>query len=779
MVCDDEGELDRCLAVLSRSESRRAFEAVVPVLAGDLEALAVQSALGHGLAPRRASFAEWTRTLRGARRKAVQTGSDRPAVATERPRGGATQAPIAGGPLVAFSAREDLLLARYWSVATRRPYLHLAEPGDLRRLSRRSPGLELTLLVPPASYTLSGVQRLNRELRRGVATLGLVPTLDRVGAMHQAIKSRLYALAARPDGGRLFYAPTLPPLPGQQVGDDLLYGPSVGTPELRERLASGLGLLAVLTHSNGFDAFLGERLVLCAREGRETAAFRAGDRLLPCFEGAACRFSQMEPLALARLKARVVAFFVCGGVLPEDGNLVGHASFSAQVFRSPYVQALVSSVALFHAYQADLLPAAAAFASSATAGEAVRIIQRLVGTGDPEAAESLVLLGDPGAPVPRLPRRASSGRADPRAAERVGLAHGLPRGRLVQVQLSTRAAACVRAWGRSELVCASGDEAWAMHPQALKGYLSAEEPRSLLLYSPVGTSRPVYLGAAPPARAEASVLRFLEDVLCHGRETEALSRWIAFDGGPTLSGDAGQALQEDALRVRDWIQHRPRDELRGSLALPAIVARLERHLLAVQRGELEFLLAMARDRGTQIQKSWASRLVQRVRLAGDEECPYCGAATQRLRHSAGLAGYPARQTLECPRCWTVADVADPTLPLRIDAPREVVAGTSLSLTLEGSARRSSRLVLTSAFVLEGWTAEGRQVVASDPRATSYERGQRARSPGELQVPIELCGGVCYLSCIFVANGSLNVLRRPVLVCPAERRLDGSPLSGRR
>ena len=180
--------------------------------------------------------------------------------------------------------------------------------------------------------------------------------------------------------------------------------------EVRCALREGAGVLTVMTHSDGIDAFLGKDLVLCPMD---RVPLRANPGRLPrCQETGFCHRrdqSMEEALGSGRLAfpqditARIFVLASCCGVLPPDAVVEPVWGLLPHLLASPTLGAVVTTagVALLSTSMVDLL--AGVLSAGASAGEALALLLRF-----PEVrrvACRFVLFGDPGV---RLPPESSS-----------------------------------------------------------------------------------------------------------------------------------------------------------------------------------------------------------------------------------------------------------------------------------------------------------------------------------------------------------------------------------
>jgi hypothetical protein len=174
---------------------------------------------------------------------------------------------------------------------------------------------------------------------------------------------------------------------------------------VRDALGAGAGLLRVVTHSDGIDAYLADGLTLCPlpaargdrlrsprcvdtgwchRAGTTVSAARAGDRLLPA----------------SAIAARLLIWHVCYGVMPATGPLARvldrNWGLLPQLVANPRVGALLTTWGI----EAVGTPARLLAALSAGLPLGVALAEQRRHDAATGAGTPLLLIGDPDLRVP-------------------------------------------------------------------------------------------------------------------------------------------------------------------------------------------------------------------------------------------------------------------------------------------------------------------------------------------------------------------------------------------
>jgi hypothetical protein len=180
----------------------------------------------------------------------------------------------------------------------------------------------------------------------------------------------------------------------------VLVGGDASIAAWRAALSIGASILAVMTHSDGIDAFLGKELTLCSMS---TVHLDANKDLAPrCWITGYCHrretsvaeaLSSTAIISPDEISARILAWDVCFGILPK-GSVVGTAwSIGEKFWNSSSIGAILTTWQVVITDIEDTLQISSNLASGMSAGESLITFNQSSASLD--RGHRLLLFGDP------------------------------------------------------------------------------------------------------------------------------------------------------------------------------------------------------------------------------------------------------------------------------------------------------------------------------------------------------------------------------------------------
>jgi hypothetical protein len=219
---------------------------------------------------------------------------------------------------------------------------------------------------------------------------------------------------------------------GDVAGTHEVLGRDAGPQRVRDALGRNVGVLTLLAHSDGIDAYLGEGLTLCPMDRMllQTDPSRRPRCVTTGYchrqEGPIEEWLDGELLAPETIAARILLFETCWGVMPPDGAVDPSWGLLPRFLDSPRLGAIVANAGVALVSPALVRPLAEAIESGTPVGSALSDFAR-----SPEVrtlARRFVLFGDPAVSLPtrtpvtawRAARPKRRGRARPDGPRQIG-----------------------------------------------------------------------------------------------------------------------------------------------------------------------------------------------------------------------------------------------------------------------------------------------------------------------------------------------------------------------
>jgi hypothetical protein len=291
---------------------------------------------------------------------------------------------------------------------TSRAYAYKPHPGDL--VGDVPPDV---LVTTWSSMTYSVLNWLYSGERRSAP--GIVCASSPGQLRRQVILSAISSVVAPSDHGLTWTG--VSPTRGfetRSIGSLHVLGSAAPAQAVRTAMGGGSGVLAVSSHGDGVDVFLGETLALCPLD---RGVAEAGRRRAPscCVRGICHRHGQPTELVAGtdlvmspdEVRARIALFDVCYGILAADSLIDPRWALGPRLVANDGIGALVTTWELVLLEPSKLEPLVEDLRRGATVGAAVNRFNRSAASR--RTATRLCVFGDPRTRVaPKSPRHGRS-----------------------------------------------------------------------------------------------------------------------------------------------------------------------------------------------------------------------------------------------------------------------------------------------------------------------------------------------------------------------------------
>jgi hypothetical protein len=665
--------------------------------------------------------------------------------------------PPADDENIVIGVRDGLAAARKFAQHTGR---RLVAFDDLDALIRSEIFSTLTagrprtcLLSPGGRFPTARLQECVEASARCGLALGFIAgwTDDAAGKEHVATLLNYDRVGS---GGGLFLG-GLSPLSGKSGGVEVL---RTKDPQIASRLAEGAAILGLVTHGNGIDAPVGDE-VMCSMVGDVDIPSSAAVGLpsLPCRHGGPCirashtlqGFVDPPRFDPARIRADVLIWCTCWGIMGSDAVFDPYASLARQLLTGGGVGALLTSFRGAPPEGFAVLLAAHLLMRGATLGEALIALNSQAGD---DFQPRWVLLGDPAARV-AAPGPAP---AEPVTADRTTFTMDVEPG-LFSVPINDEV---------TTITAGSADGALSPRSFAVRPIRGANCAIGILLsQDPLSIDFRVW-SRTDPAPA-VMTLRSIWSSAANLRFAADFFRLAERAGYTTRAADPGlaTALEDQADRGYSAMAVSDVDGvLSGSHSLLRAEARNEaRRWMGLNARIHEILVLCTRYFGGRLDRIYGGHALRQPSLVS-QECRYCGTRLHSELLSPPTPG-GLRLVMQCARCRVVTDSPQYLGGAWLDGDETVYAGSVARFTLSFDSGCVDAGCVHSRLTFGGevpWSVIGEAKTTS---IIGYGRDAIASIPLEIQIRESAPEGRYFIIAPTVIDGALAVARRPIVILP--------------
>lgn len=503
---------------------------------------------------------------------------------------------------------------------------------------------------------------------------------------------------------------------------------------LLDALGSYRRLTCIESHGNGLDAPIAGRLFCAAVD--QPAPLDVSHSSLPCFHAGPCIRGDQQRLSAAVIRADVLFWASCWGVLASDSTFNPSISLARQLLLSDYCGALITTITAVTMPPQGLLQAAHMLMSGATVGETVMTLNReAIARGE---WASWLVLGDPNLCAFAKPDAQNT------------------------TMLETESNIHLRP-GINEVITPYGTETLLLHAKTGTPTVARRiglTNHFLVAVAAEGDAR--FQTQALVAR-EANELELISGIVNSLPYLVWTERFVSRH--PQTGGhrpDTG--MEQDIMRMVDMIaRHAAVTEFGSHLSgspdrLRALASRFSDRWDRLHDGLHRYLLEYNRNVGSILERTYHDEC--RVNQIAAELCPYCGnsVSVTSLESTTTAA---IRRVATCRRCSYISDGSERWHTPSLEGPEVVRLGAREAYRLRmdrsnargASTGRASLDLQRVAFPI--------QLAAPTVRLELSERQAKLDVTLEFEIPVGTPPGAYYLLALLVIDSELQVVRRPI------------------